>query len=182
MCCYQSGAQKYAKLLEGMRLVKVYEVGTQLFTAPGKQGRHLLPGIPWRVHVYHDPCEVLPAQRSVLSSIGPLKPMKLRSISHKPGLTFVFKGTADSKRCTVMMDSGSSDEFVTESFVKLHGLPVRSSVGSTCTLADGHTNLQILGKVTVTLKIQRLKTRVSAFVIPSVLKDVDTSQNFYKIG
>ena len=59
------------------------------------------------------------------------------SVTQKNKLTFSFIGSIEGKTVRILMDSGAEDDFISESFVRTHGLPGQRVAPMRIIMADG---------------------------------------------
>jgi hypothetical protein len=153
---------KHTRLLQGMQLVRRYETGHKLFSAPdGTGGRKQMPGLPGPVEVWYDP----PGKAN--------PPATLQMSSTEQPLLFRFQGLAAARKARVLLDSGASHNFVSQAFAEACGLRVTAPAGTqTVKLASGDV-VALQGQCTFKLQIQSFSGTVTALVMPELLPQTD---------
>ena len=155
---------KFRHLLQHMQLVKEYDAGSILFSAPNQhgKGRHVMKGTPWPVQVFYD---------------APCSPDKFAAVCNVSGimdqpLTMMYDGSISGKSAKVLVDSGASHVFIDQDFVQHNRIHVRqSSVGWVRVGNNGLVKLQ--GECTVRLQLGAYKATVTALVMPTVIPGVN---------
>ena len=165
-------------LLTGMRLLKRYSKGAQLFTAPDKNGqRKAMPGIHWPVYVYTDiPVNTVDIavesttlhglhNATVVHDNTDAIPVPDSSITGTDKhLTMLFEGTTVQQRLKlqVLLDTGASANFVSPRVLADLNMQFQPA-GAKLRLA-GDTEAAILGKVKLKVKLQHFTALVPCFV------------------
>ena len=151
--------QRWRKLLTGMQLLKQYEKGTVLFSAPRPGGaRAVLPGVRWAVEVWYDP----PAPAFNLT------------VAMRAALTMRFKAKLSGADACVLVDSGASDMFLDKRFAARAGLRVKPARGAGgVTLGDGQASVDVVGSCMVHVRMQGYSARVRVWVVEALLEGFD---------
>lgn len=151
-------------LLQGMQLLHVYPVGTQLFTMPTKQGsRVLMQGIPWPVEVWFDAKGTQSPALRVLSPEKSVSDTHLGQVGGKSAPVMTFDVKINGAEGTALTDSGATGCFADSDFVEEHGI-VLQETSRPVHLADG-TIVVATHQCTLTIWIQNFKTTVTCLVI-----------------
>ena len=142
------------ELCKGMRLLKQYPVGTRLFTAPNPtgNGRHLMPGVRWRVNVFYDP----PRPAITIASMSSGRP--------RMAMTGVLAGSP----CVVRIDNGAETSAVLSSqFAKQLGItPKPLAEPLTAAGYDGHAST-VEGYCHLKLQVGPYKGTLKFLVVPT---------------
>ena len=151
----------------GFELTHMYPAGTLLFTAPDSQCTSSAQPepTPCALFVYYD----APTRRAALRCVGnDARDTHIMSLHGRYG----------AARVSCMLDSGadcagSAHGFVSQEFVKQHGLAISKSSVPWVALASGASS-PIMGAVTATLKIGPFKQRaVTLLVLHAGVSGVD---------
>jgi RNase H-like domain found in reverse transcriptase/Reverse transcriptase (RNA-dependent DNA polymerase)/Integrase zinc binding domain/Retroviral aspartyl protease len=140
-------------------LLHEYAAGTVLHSEPSacKPGERVaLPGVPWPVQVWYS----APERRGTIKQLGP-------PTSH----TMRFAATTQGVPLSVLLDSGActtgaADGYVSQAVVNALQLSIRHSDVTHVTVASGATE-QLIGEVTLRLKLQRVPLEVRLLVMAS---------------
>ncbi len=148
--------QRWRSKLQGMRLLKTYEKGQQLFTAEAAAAGKAR----WQMEVWYDP---------------PVPQLHLGAVMRQ-ALTMQFNGTlAGNLAAKLLIDSGASDVFVTSAACRQAGITVRPAIGAAAgvSLGDGQADAKVVGSCVLPLRIQGYKGKVKALVLESLLEGFD---------
>ena len=152
-------SQPICKHMQGFVLLREYNTGYPLFSAPSRSHGHAksqLPA-PCAYQVWYDP----PTAR--------LNKIKIGESKHDP---LCLHGTINGNKAKCMLDTGASHIFITKRYCKIHKIKVSASFMSEVQLADD-SPLKIEGQCTVRLKCQDYSEDVVALVLPTLVGDVD---------
>jgi hypothetical protein len=145
-------------LLQGMRLVCRYPVGTCLFHVPDVKGsRALLPPISEAMEVWYDGPEgeeVIPSCSAEGNAV-PHLPVKIA------GSSFM-----------AMLDSGATHSFVSEALVRLLHLHILPTTYTYVRLADGGTS-PIVGQTMIKVRVGPVRLVVPALVMKGLPTSTD---------
>lgn len=111
-----------AAMLTDFQLVKEYDEGQTLFSAPvpGSDKRRILPGIPWPVQVWHKaPSDIIPAATPQVVGEGCAS---LGSLAQDVTRVMKFKAKVSGADAVVVIDSGAEGDFVDPTYVAKVGL------------------------------------------------------------
>ena len=155
--CILAPSKADASLFVGMRPIKRYPVGTQLFSATGLQGeRVLMPGIPTELVAWYDAPGT--AAVPVCSTVGDSTPHVL---AHVRG-----------KSVSTLLDSGAGLNYVAQKLVQDLNLRVTAAPFDLVGLADG-SGCPVQGQVLIRLKLGPVRMQVRALVLPNLTAAAD---------
>ena len=145
-------------LLQNMKLMHTYPVGSHIFSMPARHGGRVpMKGIPWPVEVWHD----------VRGSKPPIVPsvhaVQLGQVGGRDGPIMTFDANINGSPGQVLMDSGATKCFADTGYVHDHGVSLRK-VKCPVHLADGSV-VQVLHECTLTVRIQGHKSKVTCYVM-----------------
>ena len=145
--CWQG---PWRKLLTGMRLLKSYEQGSTLFTAP-RRGSNCAPHepAPWVVEIWYD----VPAPAVQVNSVS----------SDAYELLFTFPGLVAGVPARIAVDNCATHNFCDHVFAVKQGLDVQPCNGSV--VCAGTESVPIKGCVHVRVQIQSMSQVVKLLVI-----------------
>ncbi len=142
----------WRRLLRGMRLVRTYTKGEQVF-CDGSGG---LQGLPWDTEVWYD---------------AP-KPGLHLSAAAADALTMHFRGVVRGAPISVLVDTGASDIFVSARLCAQLNLQLQAAGRERVTLGDG-ASCALQGTCSVPLRIGAYRGTVTAHVMNDLLHGFD---------
>ncbi len=159
----------YWPLVKNWQQVLRFEVGYQLFDVPaGNSTRRTLPGIPWPVVVLYDPPAPV-AHTSICAVVSSTKgtsspKTQQQTTKNTKDYTMHFSGTLAGAPVDCFVDSGCTTSICNQNLVQKYGYKVTPTHHQVI-LADG-TSIQALGTVTMVLRIQKYRQKVTLLVLP----------------
>lgn len=122
---------KWCQLLSGMKLLRQYSKGANIFSAPvGGSTRSQLGPSPWAVDVWYD---------------APAAPKQINAMPDSQPLLTTFAGRVAGQLARVLIHNGATDNYVSAAFVASHKLKVFKCEGYV--LAAGTEQIAIRGYV-----------------------------------
>lgn len=152
--------QDWRKQLKGMKLIKHYSAGSQIFARAGKgpEQERLLPGIRHAYEAWYD---------------APAPKVSMR-VAMRQELTMQFDGKVAGTPVRVLADTGASEvAFVSRAFAEGAGLHIGQTQATKVVLGDGTAETMITGTCNLPLKIQGYQGKVQAFVMDTLLEGFD---------
>ncbi|KAL0026616.1 hypothetical protein WJX77_011125 [Trebouxia sp. C0004] len=142
----------WQQLFGGMKLLRTYNQGSNLFAAPvggGGSNRVALGPAPWAVEIWYD----APAPAIQVNSVS----------SDAHDLLFTFAGHVGGAVANVAVDNCATHSFYDHAFAVKHGLDVQPCSGDV--ICAGTESVPIKGYVNVHVQVQSLSEVVKLLVI-----------------
>lgn len=154
-------AKRLHHLLGGMSLIAQLRAGTVLYTAT--RGHAAAPGILETTQVYYDPpCSLNASRLLVENETDPEQRKEVVTIEGDRSCLH-YTGKVSGAAARIDIDSGATDEFMSERFARKNGLAVQPA-SRTVALADGNT-VKIVGLCRARVRIGTLTDVITFYVL-----------------